>query len=680
MSFQLLADPRKSFDQELYKRVLNYTECERQLKYLSNSSLALPFIDASGKIPSGILSTNINDYGDYYECLDINKVRHDIHLEGKYCFIRIPLMQTVTMPTWYTVSKMARSFSGPSAIDGLVKVEKLAKSFKDAPEMQSFMDSSQTTNRMSLKLAVCIPKVCTVNQVADFITPPIQLPQVEFQETICRLPGDKMFSTADYIAFGVLGTVILLTILSTCYDLFQVFIRKKSRSNRLLSCMSVYTNTIKLLTFKSPKYAMHCVDGIRAISMLWVIVGHAYVFELLSPAHNLMDMREWTTYFKSTWINAAPLVVDTFFMLSGLFCVYILPKSLTPLRFTKTLHIFYLYRYLRTLPILAIAVLLQASFFFWINDGPDWDRIAYGTEACRSKWWATLLHVQNYLSPVGVCVFQSWYLTVDMQLYFLSPVIIFFLLWSESVAWFALAFSFLMSIVVMAYYCFTYEFPSIINSLWYTNKFYDYYKTFYVNTATRASPFIVGLIFGYILWKHRGKRIIFTMQRIIAYWTVAFIAMAYCIFMIYPFAQLPYEFSFHNNLYNSIMRAIWAASVGWIILACTHGYGGPLNWFLSLPMWRLPSRLSYAVYLTHVQVIMTNTNSVLATRYFTEIDTLYFAAGYTLLSLALGFVICLLIDEPCATLLKLAMVRKRPRFDKNTNTAEEENNEHRTKL
>lgn len=99
-------------------------------------SFFLLVIDASAKVPSGILSLNTNDYGDYYECLNINKYVDDFHVEGKYCFIRVPIQQTITMPTWYNVAKMSRTFSaGTSVIDDIVKVEKYVKNLKDAPEI-----------------------------------------------------------------------------------------------------------------------------------------------------------------------------------------------------------------------------------------------------------------------------------------------------------------------------------------------------------------------------------------------------------------------------------------------------------------------------------------------------------------------------------------------------------------
>lgn len=38
-----------------------------------------------------------------------------------------------------------------------------------------------------------------------------------------------------------------------------------------------------------------------------------------------------------------------------------------------------------------------------------------------------------------------------------------------------------------------------------------------------------------------------------------------------------------SAFYDSFSRVCWAIAIGWIITACVHGYGGPINWFLTIP-------------------------------------------------------------------------------------------------
>lgn len=58
-----------------------------------------------------------------------------------------------------------------------------------------------------------------------------------------------------------------------------------------------------------------------------------------------------------------------------------------------------------------------------------------------------------------------------------------------------------------------------------------------------------------------------------------------------------------NALYETFAKIGWAVGVSWIIFACVHGYGGPIDWLLSLPQWQPLARLSYSIYILHIPVI-----------------------------------------------------------------------------
>lgn len=75
-----------------------------------------------------------------------------------------------------------------------------------------------------------------------------------------------------------------------------------------------------------------------------------------------------------------------------------------------------------------------------------------------------------------------------------------------------------------------------------------------------------------------------------------------------------------NAFYESFSRVCWSISVGWIILACVHGYGGPVNWFLSLPQWQPMCRLSYCIFLLHTLVQMQQIGSMRTPVYFSDIN------------------------------------------------------------
>lgn len=76
-----------------------------------------------------------------------------------------------------------------------------------------------------------------------------------------------------------------------------------------------------------------------------------------------------------------------------------------------------------------------------------------------------------------------------------------------------------------------------------------------------------------------------------------------------------------SALYDSCSRVAWSLGLSWIIFACTKGYGGIINWFLSLAFWQPFARLSYSLYLTHFLIQMIRAGSSKSSSYFSNINT-----------------------------------------------------------
>lgn len=97
--------------------------------------------------------------------------------------------------------------------------------------------------------------------------------------------------------------------------------------------------------------------------------------------------------------------------------------------------------------------------------------------------------------------------------------------------------------------------------------------------------------------------------------------MTAVIFVNYPLQQLDSKASaLAYGLYDGLSRVGWAIALCYIIFACVHNYGGPVNWFLSYPLWQPASRLSYAIYLVHFPVIMLTMATTKTSDYFSELN------------------------------------------------------------
>ncbi|CAH2076903.1 unnamed protein product, partial [Iphiclides podalirius] len=508
------------------------------------------------------------------------------------------------------------------------------------------------------RLAVCVPRPCTIKEAVSALLFNVSSIGFQYGEEFCRLPNDKPWVLADSVAVLFLSMIAILTLLSTSYELFYIFVLKRDANgaNIHFRAFSVYTNTQRLISFPQNADTLECLDGIRTITTAWVIFSH--VFSSLSFLQNPYEEWAWMLSAGGLWITAAPVTVDTFFVMTGILLVYTTAKKMDGMTLVRRLHLFYLNRMLRMLPLLATAVILDASLFHKIADGPYWTPVATNAERCRIFWWTTLLHLQNYLNPRKMCVPHSWYVALDIQLHILSPVLLFWLLnGRQQTAWSAVVATLAVAMGASAIYNCALELPSHTFSPSRDSQLFDYMTKYYFHVMSRITPFLVGMAFGYLL--HLWRRRIVIMNKIVAVclWALTFLVMGFTLYMLYRVKQLNWNNQAVDTALNILMRPAWAAAVGWMVLACVHGYGGPIDWFLSLPMWRLPGRISYGMYLFHYPIMFVVNGTAVSSPYFSIPNYLFQCLAHMAISFVASFVLTVTIDAPFTIIFRRLLDR-----------------------
>ena len=66
---------------------------------------------------------------------------------------------------------------------------------------------------------------------------------------------------------------------------------------------------------------------------------------------------------------------------------------------------------------------------------------------------------------------------------------------------------------------------------------------------------------------------------------------------------IPSYTRFDAGLYEFMARPAFAASLGWVALACHKGYGGVIDKFLSWGLFAPLAKMSYMAYLSHMFII-----------------------------------------------------------------------------
>ncbi|XP_011630660.1 nose resistant to fluoxetine protein 6-like [Pogonomyrmex barbatus] len=106
-------------------------------------------------------------------------------------------------------------------------------------------------------------------------------------------------------------------------------------------------------------------------------------------------------------------------------------------------------------------------------------------------------------------------------------------------------------------------------------------------------------------------------------------------------------------IYMALQRVFWAISFAWIVIACFTKHGGIVNQLLSFKGWIPLSRLTYCAYLLNPIIIRSINLCSEAPIYFQFLPLIFMYLEYVFLSFFCAFVLSLLIEIPCISLIRM---------------------------
>ncbi|KAK4876118.1 hypothetical protein RN001_012540 [Aquatica leii] len=382
-----------------------------------------------------------------------------------------------------------------------------------------------------------------------------------------RVSTSIIFSSKDNSRRLFFGFVLFVIVISTTYDIIVENVYK-GKTNVLLSAFSVVKNTKKIFTITKDTNQIPCVYGIRVISMMWIVIGHIYVIRRFYPGKNIIYLSNAMLNHEYDYIFAATKAVDTFLLLTGLTLSYVFLSSANTFKFN--LLVFYLHRFLRLTPALGAVVLTYIGLLKYLSSGPYWPSISVQeSEICKKQWWKTIFYINIYDN--NICLSQTWYLAVDTQLYIISPIILLGLQKKPKIAIYLVGF---LTICVMGIsFAISWIYNMDSNFIFSTN--FEYATRFYTKTYTRAAPWLIGVIVGYIIYitKQKDPKIKINLYIVFFLWLISITTMVLCGFYELETRKQDFSTKLQNSLYNAFVHVAWSISVGWIIFACTFGYG-----------------------------------------------------------------------------------------------------------
>ena len=166
------------------------------------------------------------------------------------------------------------------------------------------------------------------------------------------------------------------------------------------------------------------LDGIRVLSIFWVVIGHSYIFPLQTTGQNMIvAIPEYSKQFLFTVVTSGILAVDTFFFMSGFLGAYIFMGKFKKFSVSKIL-IAYFHRYYRLTPILAVILYFSTYVLYPLTTGPyRHQTVVPNIENCASYGWTVILYINNFYPSLAqfTCFNWTWYLANDMQMFLILP-------------------------------------------------------------------------------------------------------------------------------------------------------------------------------------------------------------------------------------------------------------------
>ncbi|XP_068912453.1 nose resistant to fluoxetine protein 6-like [Tenebrio molitor] len=585
---------------------------------------------ATSKIPSGLWSLNFGEIEDFQQCINIAASSSTGEIFGKYCL-------------GYLVAK-----NTSSAVH------------REVPSLHH-CDCYLTRILPAEPLwALCLPDGCTTNdasRVGDFLLTNLVGNEVgvRISDLFCQTVKEvnPPLTNGAIVTIVILALLLSTVVLSTVYDMFCIFHGHKS-CPMLVKCFSAYTNSMKLFKMTTPTPdQLPCLNGLKCLSMVWVVYGHTFAAQMVWPITNTKYYIEWLNNWYSTFLVSATLSVDTFFTIGSALMSYGFMKAKCK-HVPFKIFLYYLHRYLRLTAPFAIVVLVSATLLKYMGSGPLWPIVDQDVQQpCAKYWWSALLYVQNYVNLTDMCLGHSWYLSVDFQLYLISPVLL-YALWNYP----RICLSFLLLCIlgfigVSFHVACVHNLSPILTNL-YGNV--DNYENFYYYlTHTRGAPWFIGIILGYCIFKLKENELILKLNKFVIWiiWGVCFATMLACSLGGYN-TLVGEEYDRWGSAFHiALVRPVWSLAISWIILACTNNYGGPINWVLSLPIFQVLNRFTYSIYLVHVTILYVITYDKKQPDYFSNFNMAYDFWGILWFSAGVSYLLVLMTESPIVVIEKM---------------------------
>ena len=539
------------------------------------------------------------------------------------------------------------------------------------------------------KVGLCVPKYCTGTDLGGLLNYTGILELANSSIILCTDSKTPAYSTGAIVMIVVSSFFIALVLTGTLIDAFLklTFKRKESKSvnsdpdnqtseerpllhsqkrkckvNPLdfITAFSLFQTVPTLLATSQGSNVITCLNGLRVISMFWVILGHAYAFAMLAAsADNPLQFLTIAARFSFQAVGNAYFSVDSFFFLSGVLVAYLTLREMKKKNGRFPILHYYIHRYLRITPTYAFILFFATYLFIHLAAGPFMSLNDPLGPPCSKYWWTNLLYINNFYPwKMGdECLGWAWYLANDMQFYIIAPLML-ISAYHCLPASLIITGAFLVSgFTIDAALTGVYDFQANqLSGLAYhytsrPNATQAYGDAIYSKPWDRISPYIVGLALGYVLY----RKLQFNYSKVInlffygALWVIATITAFWLVYGLYFTWHGHIPHTIENIIYITFSRYLWASCLALVVFSCHNGYGWFINSFLSMKLWTPLARMTFNAYLVHPVVIFVIYGQLQTPIHYTDITLVCYYVAFVVLSYAAAGVVCVAVELPLGT-------------------------------
>uniref|UniRef100_A0A240PJW8 Nose resistant-to-fluoxetine protein N-terminal domain-containing protein n=1 Tax=Anopheles atroparvus TaxID=41427 RepID=A0A240PJW8_ANOAO len=648
-------------------------ECKRQSAqffraYAASNLWALRMHDASAKVGQGILNGNINQYGDFDQCLSIQQTLpvDGGTIRGRYCLAEV-------QPTIQPGTQMLKH------IFDLVQAHGMLKS--------NLNDPGHRVPRFStVHWALCVPAGCTAEDVQQSLSEFLQhyiadtgvQTEVKVHPALCQM---KHYIWSEYFTdrtrlvwYGFL-LYALLVFASTLYDL------KTHDKVEWFTVFSLIKNTRSILSLKEERNDIACVHGIRFLNAMLLLIAHKCMALFFNPYVNRTEMSEvlgqpWTVIGR-----AAAIFTDPFIMFSGFLTTFSFVERLQKGQRVR-LHQEYIGRLLRIVPPLGALILFCTFVLPFLGSGPLWNLVVTNHgDICKRYWWRNMLFIHNYFGFQNMCLTHTHHVGIDTELFFVAPLFI-YLVWRWPRRG-LLALLALAAVTTAQRFYVTYSLR-LANYVYFGTSVKQLFETadfMYTLPYYRVTVYIMGVILGFACSKYKTMKL--SEKQLKIGWYVSTLSIAVAFFGPAPMGSLHYIYDpLHAASYAAFSPIAWCLFFAWAVFTAHLGYRSKATaakrfrkrigfmfrfaCFLSRPplvdklidffSWRgfrITTRISYAVYLTQFPIFFFNVGRTRAPQYFEFWPSMIFNTNEYVVVFLASFLLTVLFETPFINIKKM---------------------------